>query len=157
MPGAGGSTLREKAGLEAIVAQVMREMAARSNADAPTPTTTRPQTAEKTAKTENAVLYGVGRAPLTCGTPAVQGSAAVETVAEFRERRRRVIAANMRRYRKELGISQGRLAEMIGKPREQVNAWENARWEPTQHLDVIADALGVTAEDLLCDSAETAA
>lgn len=63
-----------------------------------------------------------------------------------------VVALNLRRLRKELGISQEDLAEKCGLHRTYVGAIERSERNITlQTLEKIADSLGVSPHDLLKD------
>src|SRR5262245_12386326 len=160
MPGTGGVTLRDKANHEllarAVAVQVMTRKraggATRRNVNAPT---RRPKGLQTSV---NAALH-VQTVTLTPRRANTGESPPVET-RQLRARRRRLVADNIRRCRRARGLSQDRLAEIIGVPRDQMNKWENARWEPTAvNLLRIAKALEVTVEDLYDESsdAETAA
>ncbi|GJD15428.1 hypothetical protein RIVM261_003840 [Rivularia sp. IAM M-261] len=61
-----------------------------------------------------------------------------------------VIAANLIRYRKGLGLSQEQLAEEVDVTRQSINNYENAKTLPdSKTLSALANALGVTLDDLL--------
>ena len=61
-----------------------------------------------------------------------------------------VIAGNLIRYRKALGLSQERLAEMAGVARQSINNYEKGKTLPdSQVLSKLAHVLDVTMEDLL--------
>lgn len=61
-----------------------------------------------------------------------------------------VIAANLIRYRKGLGLSQEQLAEEVDVTRQSINNYENAKTLPdSKTLSALAGALGVTLDDLL--------
>jgi transcriptional regulator with XRE-family HTH domain len=63
-----------------------------------------------------------------------------------------VVASNLRRLRKELGISQEDLAEKCGLHRTYVGAIErNERNITLQTLEKLAESLGVSPQDLLKD------
>jgi DNA-binding transcriptional regulator YiaG len=60
-----------------------------------------------------------------------------------------LIAVNIRRVRREQKISQEKLAVMLGKHRQHVSAWENARIHPnSDNLQRIADTLKVPVGEL---------
>jgi Zn-dependent peptidase ImmA (M78 family)/DNA-binding XRE family transcriptional regulator len=61
-----------------------------------------------------------------------------------------IIAANLIRYRKSLGLSQEQLAEQIGITRQSINNYEKAKTLPdSKILSTLAKALGVTLDDIL--------
>lgn len=61
-----------------------------------------------------------------------------------------VVASNLRRLRKELGISQEDLAEKCGLHRTYVGAIERSERNITlQTLEKLAESLGVSPQDLL--------
>jgi DNA-binding transcriptional regulator YiaG len=61
-----------------------------------------------------------------------------------KDRRKRVIATNIRRFRTAAKLTQGALAERIGVDRSHVVRWEGAVWEPgAEHLEELADVFGV--------------
>jgi Zn-dependent peptidase ImmA (M78 family)/transcriptional regulator with XRE-family HTH domain len=61
-----------------------------------------------------------------------------------------IIAANLIRYRKSLGLSQEQLAEQAGVTRQSINNYENAKTLPdSKILSALANALGITLDDLL--------
>jgi DNA-binding XRE family transcriptional regulator len=65
-----------------------------------------------------------------------------------------ILAANVRRLRKRLDISQAELGEAIGANQAPVGLIELARSNPTlQTLEVLAEALGTTVADLLTKQA----
>ena len=64
------------------------------------------------------------------------------------------IAARIRAARKDAGYTQQTLGDRIGKRRNHVNEWENGKVTPSlAHLELIADATGVTVEWLLAAEA----
>lgn len=66
-----------------------------------------------------------------------------------------IIAANLIRYRKSLGLSQEQLAEQAGVTRQSINNYENAKTLPdSKILSALANALGVTLDDLLHSQGE---
>jgi DNA-binding XRE family transcriptional regulator len=79
------------------------------------------------------------------GPMLVQGSnpmTATDPVTEM-------IGVNIRRVRREQKISQEKLAIMLGKHRQHVSAWENARIHPnSNNLQRIADTLKVPVGEL---------
>lgn len=61
-----------------------------------------------------------------------------------------VVASNLRRFRKELGISQEELAEKCGLHRTYIGAIERSERNITlQTLEKLAESLGVSPHDLL--------
>lgn len=61
-----------------------------------------------------------------------------------------IIAANLIRYRKSLGLSQEQLAQQAGVSRQSINNYENAKTLPdSKILSALANALGITLDDLL--------
>ena len=63
-----------------------------------------------------------------------------------KERRKRIIAANLRRFREaqEPRMTQQQLADQLGVDRSHVVRWENQVWEPNgDHIDALARILGV--------------
>jgi len=74
----------------------------------------------------------------------VEGSSPVETVAEFRVRRRQFIGNRIRARRKELDISQDQLARRLGIERTDLSDWERGKHEPSEaNLARLEDALEV--------------
>jgi Zn-dependent peptidase ImmA (M78 family)/transcriptional regulator with XRE-family HTH domain len=66
-----------------------------------------------------------------------------------------IIAGNLTRYRKGLGVSQERLAEMAGVTRQSIHNYESAKTLPdSKTLSALARALGVTLDDLLRSETE---
>jgi DNA-binding XRE family transcriptional regulator len=80
-------------------------------------------------------------------------SPTVETYTELRERRRRTVAANIVRIRKDRGISQRRLAEQLGIKQTYLSDVERAIHEPVTYVDRIAAILGVTVDELYFEDA----
>ncbi len=63
---------------------------------------------------------------------------------------KKIIADNLIRYRKGLGLSQEELAELAGITRQHINNYENAKSLPdSKTLSALARALDVTLDDLL--------
>lgn len=63
------------------------------------------------------------------------------------------VAGNLLFYRKGLGLSQERLAEIAGVTRESIDNYELAKTLPdSKTLSALARALGVTLDDLLCQN-----
>ncbi len=59
------------------------------------------------------------------------------------------LGKRLQRLRKELGISQGRLAETLGVSKPTVWAWEQGKARPIDsRIEALAEALGVAAGDL---------
>ncbi len=66
-----------------------------------------------------------------------------------------IIAANLIRYRKSLGLSQEQLAEQAGVTRQSINNYENAKTLPdSKILSALATTLGITLDDLLRSQGE---
>jgi len=66
-----------------------------------------------------------------------------------------VVASNLRRLRKKLGISQEDLAEKCGLHRTYVGAIERSERNITlQTLEKLAESLGVSPQDLLKDCSD---
>ncbi len=66
-----------------------------------------------------------------------------------------IIAANLIRYRKGLGLSQEQLATTTGVTRQSINNYENAKTLPdSKTLSALARALSVTLDDLLRSETE---
>lgn len=94
-------------------------------------------------------------APITSAVlSAAQLRGAVEREVELVNRQQ--VAADdglgkrVLRLRKELGISQGRLAEQLGVSKPTVWAWEKGKARPVDsRIEALAQALGVSSEDLL--------
>ena len=62
----------------------------------------------------------------------------------------KTLAANVRRLRKEKGLSQGEVARSLGVDQAAVSLIELKRSNPTMRmLDAIADLLGVSSAELL--------
>lgn len=60
------------------------------------------------------------------------------------------IGSRIREARKERGMTAASLAEKTGQDAPTISRWENDRREPdANHLRVLCDALGVTADYLL--------
>lgn len=57
-------------------------------------------------------------------------------------------SANLRRIRKEKGITQEQLAERVGVSPQAVSKWEISSFPDAQLLPVISDSLGVTIDEL---------
>jgi transcriptional regulator with XRE-family HTH domain len=63
------------------------------------------------------------------------------------------LGKRVQRLRKELGMSQGRLAETLGVSKPTVWAWEQGKARPIDsRIEALAEALGVSSEDLLAGS-----
>ncbi|MEH2246569.1 XRE family transcriptional regulator [Nostoc sp.] len=66
-----------------------------------------------------------------------------------------MIAANLIRYRKSLGLSQEQLAATTGVTRQSINNYENAKTLPdSKILSALASALSITLDDLLRSQGE---
>jgi transcriptional regulator with XRE-family HTH domain len=60
------------------------------------------------------------------------------------------LGKRLQRLRKELGMSQGRLAEQLGVSKPTVWAWEQGKARPVEsRIESLAQALGVSPRDLL--------
>lgn len=60
------------------------------------------------------------------------------------------IGNNVKKYRKENGISQQKLAELIGKSKSSIEKYESGKTNiPMDVLKNIAAALGVTVQELI--------
>ena len=63
--------------------------------------------------------------------------------------RMKVLKTRIHEYRKEAGITQEKLATMVGVRRETIGALENGRYNPSLRLAVdIAKAFGVAVEEV---------
>lgn len=61
-----------------------------------------------------------------------------------------IIAGNLTRYRKAVGLSQEQLANLVNITRQSINNYENAKTLPdSKTLSALGRALGVTLDDLL--------
>ena len=59
------------------------------------------------------------------------------------------LGEQIRKYRKQKGHSQEKLAELLGKKRYTVDAWERNRSTPDEAMMIkIADVLGIQVDDL---------
>lgn len=59
------------------------------------------------------------------------------------------MANNLRKLRKEKGMTQGALAESVGATQRQIGAWERGENElPMDYASLIADILGCTMDDI---------
>jgi DNA-binding XRE family transcriptional regulator len=77
--------------------------------------------------------------------PLVQGSNPMTTNDPITQ----MIGVNIRRIRRDQKVSQEKLALMLGKHRQHVSAWENARIHPnSDNLQRIADTLKVPVGEL---------
>ncbi|MEH1784373.1 MAG: XRE family transcriptional regulator [Nostoc sp.] len=66
-----------------------------------------------------------------------------------------IIAGNLIRYRKSLGLSQEQLAEQAAVTRQSINNYENAKTLPdSKILSALVSALGITLDDLLRSQGE---
>ena len=68
------------------------------------------------------------------------------TELEFGER--------LKQYRKARGLTQQELADLLGVSNKSVSRWESGSYPDVATLGPLAHALGVTVDDLLCDSLE---
>lgn len=60
------------------------------------------------------------------------------------------IGENIKKFRKENGISQQKLAELTGKSKSSIEKYESGKTNiPMDVLKNIADALGVTVQELI--------
>src|SRR5262245_13383428 len=88
-----------------------------------------------------AAWHGVTALATYAGARPGSGSAPVETVEQFRRRRRKVIGQNIVIARKLAGISQENLARALDVQRPQVSKWERGLHEPEAYLQRIATIL----------------
>jgi ribosome-binding protein aMBF1 (putative translation factor) len=81
------------------------------------------------------------------------GGDAHETVSSVptetaREREKRIIGANIKRYREARGWTQLELGNATGVDRTQIVRWEHGVWKPDpDHMERLAKMLGVTLAD----------
>lgn len=69
-----------------------------------------------------------------------------------KQRRKRIVAANLRHFRQLRGLSQEELAKRVGVERPTVVKWEGARWEPgPESIEKLANALGVQEHEFYRD------
>ena len=60
------------------------------------------------------------------------------------------LSENIRRYRKQLGLTQEQLAEAVGVSRQTVAKWESGETSPDlEHAAALAEALGTTLDALV--------
>ena len=65
-------------------------------------------------------------------------------------------AQRLKEYRKARGMTQQELADRLGVSNKSVSRWETGGYPDVALLGPLAKALGVTVDDLLCDSLENA-
>lgn len=112
----------------------------------------RSQIAHESAQKLSSLLPVERSATLDSAGATGEGSAAVETVAQLRDRRRRTIGANIRRMRVARDLTQTRLAVEVGTTRDLVCKWETGRYEPTEaHKARVLEVLGGEPGDLFLD------
>jgi transcriptional regulator with XRE-family HTH domain len=82
----------------------------------------------------------------------------MESVKQFAARRRRVIGANIIRARGQNGLSQRKLAKILGVEQPTVYKWEHGIHSPSKsYLERIAVALSTSTEELEREHQEQAA
>lgn len=60
---------------------------------------------------------------------------------------------NIRRLRKELGLTQGQLGELVGADKSVISHWEKGRGSPlSNRIAAVAAALGVSVDELLAEA-----
>lgn len=65
-------------------------------------------------------------------------------------KRNAVFADNLRRIRRSRGMSQQQVADSVGVTFQHVSSWERARYGiSAEYLDLLAEALGVSARELI--------
>ena len=60
----------------------------------------------------------------------------------------------VRKYRRQKGLSQERLGEMIGFSQSKISKIENGDWDSLSDLKLIAAALEVKIEELITDRSD---
>ena len=64
-----------------------------------------------------------------------------------------MLSDNIKRYRKEIGMSQDELAEKLDVSRQSVSLWETGQTQPTiENVISLAKIFGITSDALLADS-----
>jgi ribosome-binding protein aMBF1 (putative translation factor) len=75
-----------------------------------------------------------------------------------KQRRKRIVAFNLRRIRLMRGFSQQALARRVGVDRTHFVKWEGARWEPDpKYIEKLADELGVSQHEFYLEPDKAAA
>lgn len=59
------------------------------------------------------------------------------------------IDSRIAKARREKGLTQSRLAQLVGVEPHTVSRWERGQQSPTAHADKLADALGVSLDWLV--------
>lgn len=65
-----------------------------------------------------------------------------------------LIGDKVRKYRRQKGLSQERLGEMIGFSQSKISKIENGDWDSLSDLRLIARALEVPIEELITDCSD---
>lgn len=65
-----------------------------------------------------------------------------------------MIGDKVRKYRRQKGLSQERLAAMIGFSQSKISKIENGDWDSLSGLRLIAKALEVPIEELITDRSD---
>ena len=60
----------------------------------------------------------------------------------------------VRKYRRQKGLSQERVGELVGFSQSKISKIENGDWDSLSDLRLIAKALGVPIEELVRDETE---
>ena len=60
-----------------------------------------------------------------------------------------LIGKRVRKYRRQKGLSQERLGELVGFSQSKISKIENGDWDSLSDLRLIARALGVPIEELV--------
>jgi transcriptional regulator with XRE-family HTH domain len=75
-----------------------------------------------------------------------------------KDRRKRVVAFNLRRLRLMRGLSQETLARRVGVDRTHFVKWEGARWEPqAKYIEQLAEHLDVSQHEFYLEPDKVAA
>jgi ribosome-binding protein aMBF1 (putative translation factor) len=75
-------------------------------------------------------------------------SVSIMATENAREREKRIIGANIKRYREARGWTQEELAAATQVHRTQIPRWEHGVWKPDpDHMERLAKMLGVTLAD----------
>lgn len=65
-----------------------------------------------------------------------------------------MIGARIRALRRQRGLSQEQLGELVGFSQSKISKIENGDWDSLSDLRLIAKALGVPIEELVSDETE---
>lgn len=65
-----------------------------------------------------------------------------------------MIGDKVRKYRRQKGLSQERLGELVGFSQSKISKIENDDWDSLSDLRLIAKALGVRIEELVKEETE---